>query len=63
MKAVTYLLSKFKKMSRGKQIGLIAVVLIIVALIVYVVYTNFKPKALPEYNVSRIYVGDIQTTY
>lgn len=57
------MLSKFKKMSRGRQVGLIAAAVVIAALVVYVVYTNFKPEPLPEYNVSKIYQGDIQTTY
>ena len=57
------MLSKFKKMSRGRQVGLIAAAAVIAALVVYVVYTNFKPEPLPEYNVSKIYQGDIQTTY
>ena len=32
-------------------------------LIGYVLYTNFKPEPLPEYNVTEIKLGDIQSTY
>lgn len=63
LKVVIFLLKKFKKMTRGKQIGVIIVSLIILMLVAYVIYTNFKPEPLPEYNVSKIYRGDIQTTY
>lgn len=63
MKVVVSLLKKFKKMTRGKQIGVILTSVIILLLIAYVAYTNFKPEPLPEYNVSKIYKGDIQTTY
>lgn len=56
-------MKKFKKMTRGKQIGVIIVATIIILLVAYVVYNNFKPEPLPEYNVSKIYRGDIQTTY
>ena len=60
---VIFLLKKFKKMTRGKQIGVIVTAVIILLLVAYVIYTNFKPEALTEYNVSKIYRGDIQTTY
>lgn len=50
-------------MTRGKQIGTILIAIAILALIAYVLYTKFKPEPLPEYNVSVIYQGDIQTTY
>ncbi len=50
-------------MSKGKQALVIIVILILIALVAFVVYTNFKPEALPQYNVSKIYRGDIQTTY
>ena len=50
-------------MTRARQIGTVIVTLVILALIGYVVYTNFKPEPLPEYNVTEIKLGDIQSTY
>ena len=50
-------------MTRARQIGTIIITLVILVLIGYVVYTNFKPEALPEYNVTEIKLGDIQSTY
>lgn len=57
------LFKKFKKMTTGKKIGTILISAIILLLVIYVIYSNFKPKALPEYFVSEVYRGDIQTTY
>ncbi len=50
-------------MSRQKQFWSIVAVVVILALVGYVVYSNFKPEALPEYNVTDVYKGDIQSTY
>ncbi len=50
-------------MSRQKQFWSIVAVIAILALVGYVVYSNFKPEALPEYNVTEVYKGDIQSTY
>ena len=50
-------------MSKGKKAGTIIISLIVLALIVYVAYNNFKPKPLTQYNISEVYKGDIQTTY
>lgn len=57
------MLKKFKKMSKGKKAGTIIFIVIILALLTYVLYNNFKPKPLDAYNVTEIYKGDIQTTY
>ncbi len=54
---------KFKKMSSGKKAGVIITCLVILGLIGYVAYNNFKPQDLVKYNVSEVYKGDIQTTY
>lgn len=58
-----HLLKGFKKMSRQKQIGSVIAIIVILGLIGYVAYSNFKPEALPEYNVTEVYKGDIQSTY
>jgi len=50
-------------MSKGKQAGFIIVCLVILALVAYVAYNNFKPKERVSYNVTEVYKGDIQTTY
>lgn len=42
---------------------MIIVCLVILGLIGYVTYNNFKPKALEKYNVTEVYRGDIQTAY
>lgn len=56
-------IKKFKNMTRARQIGTIIVTIVILVLIGYVLYTNFKPEPLPEYNVTEIKLGDIQSTY
>ncbi len=50
-------------MSKGKKAGTIIITLVVLGLIAYVAYNNFKPKPLTQYNVSEVYKGDIQTTY
>ena len=57
------MIKKFKNMTRARQIGTIIVTIVILVLIGYVLYTNFKPEPLPEYNVTEIKLGDIQSTY
>lgn len=54
---------KFKKMSAGKKAGTIIITLVILGLIGYVVYNNFKPAPLTEYSTAEVYRGDIQTAY
>lgn len=56
-------IKKFKNMTRARQIGTIIVTIVILVLIGYVLYTNFKPEPLPEYNVTEIKLGDLQSTY
>ena len=53
------LLKNFKKKSLKAKIGIIAGALAIILLLVYVLYSNFKPEPPVEYDVSKVTYGTI----
>ena len=53
------LLKNFKKKSLKAKIGIIAGALAILLLLVYVLYSNFKPEPPVEYDVSKVTYGTI----
>lgn len=57
------MLKGFKKMSRKRQIITIAVSVVIIALIVVVIYQNFRPEPAPSYQLATVEKGDIQSTF
>lgn len=62
MKAGIFLFKNFKKKSLKAKIAIIAAIAVILALIVYVLYSNFKPDPLGEYEYSDVAYGSITDT-
>ena len=57
------LFKKTKNWSRKKKAAVAVVTIVLFALIVTVIYANFKPEDLPEYQVQTVEKGDIQSTF
>ena len=57
------MLKGFKKMSRKRQIITVFLSVLILALIVVIIYQNFKPAPAPEYQLTSVSKGDIQATF
>lgn len=57
------LFKKFKKWSLKKKLVVSITGIVLLALIVTVIYANFKPEALPEYQLGEVTKGDLQTTF
>lgn len=54
---------KFKKWSLKKRLVVSIVSIVLLALIIFVIYANFKPEALPTYQLGEATRGDLQTTF
>lgn len=57
------LFKKMKKWSVKKKVWVSVITIVLLALIISVIYANFKPEALPVYQVAAIQKGDIQATF
>ena len=57
------LFKKTKNWSRKKKAAVAVVTIVLFSLIVTVIYANFKPEDLPEYQVQTVEKGDIQSTF
>lgn len=57
--SVIFLLKKFKKKSLKAQIGIIAFIIIMIALVSYVLYSTFKPEPPVSYEMSEVSYGTI----
>lgn len=53
------MLKSFKKKSLKAKIGIIAAIVILLLLLVYVLYSNFKPEPAKEYEVAQVNYGTI----
>jgi hypothetical protein len=56
---VISLLKSFKKKSLKAKIGIILTFALILLLLVYVIYSNFKPEPPVEYDMSKVTYGTI----
>lgn len=56
------LFKNFKKKSLKAKIGIIAFIVFMIALVSYVIYSNFKPEPPAEYEVSEVVYGSITDT-
>lgn len=57
------LLKKTKNWTKKKKAAVAIVTIVIVALVVSILYANFKPDELPSYTLAEVQKGDIQSTF
>jgi len=57
------LFKKTKNWTRKKKITVSVSVILLTALVVSVLYANFKPAELPTYSLTEAKIGDIQSTF
>lgn len=63
MESGDVLFKRIKNWSRKKQAFVFIGGIVLLALIITVIYANFKPEDLPEYQVETVARGDIQSTF
>ena len=52
-----------KKWSLKKKVWTSVLTIVILSLIISVIYANFKPEELPNYQTAKVSTGDLQTTF